>query len=141
MAKSIILAGPHIRVYVNNVLYKEVQSVSLRVSYNETPIFGIDAPYAQEIASVRTDVNGAITGLRVKNSGGLQAKNLRPLFQDLAAAPYVSIRIQDRDSEEDIVFIPNAKVSNESHTVSIKGSYKLSFEFTGQIALWALDRS
>lgn len=140
MAKSIVLTGAHIKLFINNTLYKEVQSITLNVSYNESPIFGIDALYPQEIASVKVDVNGSVNGLRVKNSGGLQGKNMRPLFLDLAAAPYISIRVQDRESQEDIIFIPNAKVNSENHTI-VKGTYKLNFTFTGQIPLWALDRS
>lgn len=141
MGVPLILTGAHIKLYINNKVYKEVQSISLNVDYGETEIYGIDAPYAQEIASTKITVRGNVSGLRVKYSGGLQAFNLRSLFTDSAANPYVSIRIQDRSTSEDIVFIPRAKVSKESHTIATKQTYKLSFEFVGQIPLFALDRS
>ena len=66
---------------------------------------------------------------------------MRPLFGDVAASPYISIRIQDRQTGEDILFIPNAKVSKEAHTIATKATYKLSFDFVGQIPLFALDRA
>jgi hypothetical protein len=141
MARSLVLTGAHIRLYVNNKLYKEVQSVGLNMDYGETEIYGIDSAYPQEIAPGKTMVRGSVNGIRIKYSGGLQAAALRPLFTDIAASPYVSIRIQDRQTGEDIVFIPNAKVTRENHMIATKSTYKLNFEFVGQIALFALDRA
>lgn len=136
-----VLTGAHIKLYVNNVLYKEVQSVQFSIDYGEQETYGIDSPYAQEIATTRIQVRGSVQGLRIKMSGGLQGKNMRPLFQDVAGNPYISIRIQDRQSGEDIVFIPNAKITRESHSIAVKQTYKLNFEFLGMIPLMALDRS
>lgn len=139
--RAITLLGSHVNVYINNKVYKVAQSVNLEVDYGEDGIFGIDSPWAQEIAGGRATVRGNIKGLRIKNSGGLQSDNMRPSFTDLAASPYISIRIQDRSTGEDIVLIMQAKISKESHSAITKGSYKLSFDFVGQIALFALDRS
>lgn len=141
MAQAMILTGANIKLYVNNQVYKEVQSVNFTVDYGETEIYGIDAPYPQEIATTKISVRGTVTGLRIKLSGGLQAKNLRPLFVDVLASPYISLRISDRYSGEDILFIPNAKVTRESHSIATKSTYKLNFDFVGQIPLFALDRS
>lgn len=141
MARSLVLTGAHIKLYVNNKLYKEVQAVNLSVDYGESEIYGIDVAYPQEIAPTKVMVRGSVNGIRIKYSGGLQAANLRPLFTDIGASPYVSIRIQDRQSGEDIVFIPNAKVTRENHSVATRGTYKLNFEFVGQIPLFALDRA
>lgn len=141
MAQSLVLTGANIKLYVNNKVYRNVQAVYLSVDYGETEIYGIDAAYAQEIASTKVTVRGSVQGIRVKLSGGLQADNLRPLFMDLAAAPYVSLRIQDRYSGEDIIFIQNAKVTRETHSIVTKSVYRLNFDFVGQIPLFALDRS
>ena len=141
MGIPLILTGAHIKVYINNKVYGPCQSIQFQVDYGETEIYGIDAPYAQEIATNRVTVRGSVSGLRVKMSGGLQGSNMRPLYVDLAASPYISIRITDRQSGEDILFIPNAKVSRESHNIATKATYKLSFDFVGQIPLFALDRS
>lgn len=138
---GLILTGAHIKVYINEKLYKEVQSVSFQIDYGEEPIFGIDAAYAQEIGTTRVNIRGKVSGLRVKQSGGLQGINARPLFTDIAASPYISIRIQDRQSKEDIAFFPRCKISNEQHAGAAKQTYKLSFDFVAQIPLMALDRS
>lgn len=136
-----ILTGAHIKLYINNILYKTVQAINLTIDYGETEIYGIDSPYPQEIATTRISVRGSVQGLRVKSSGGLQGANMRPLFQDVVGNPYISIRIQDRQSGEDIVFIPQCKVSRESHSAATKSTYKMNFEFVGMIPLMALDRS
>jgi hypothetical protein len=141
MAQSIVLAGPQIRVYVNGKLYKEVKSINVSIDYGEQEIYGIDSPYAQEIALSRLTIRGSVHGIRIKNSGGLQAKNMRPLFKDLAASPYISIRIQDLTSSEDIIFLPQAKVTRESHVAEAKRTYNLDFDFIAQVPLMALDRT
>jgi hypothetical protein len=141
MAQTRVLSGANIKLYINNKVYKEVQGVQFSVDYGESEIYGIDAGYPQEIASTKVVVRGTVNGIRLKLSGGLQASNMRPLFQDLAAAPYISIRITSRYDGEDILFIQNAKVTRESHTIATKSTYKVSFDFVGQIPLWALDRS
>lgn len=141
MSQPLTLVGAQIIVYINNQPYKVIQSITLEFDYGEEAIYGIDTPWAQEIAGNRATVRGSVKGLRIKNTGGLQGYNLRPLFTDLMASPYVSIRVQDRSTSEDIVLIQNAKISNESHTAMIKGSYKLNFDFIGQIPLFSLDRA
>jgi hypothetical protein len=137
----VVITGSHIILYINNQLYKEVENVTFTVDYGEEEIFGIDSVYAQEIAGGKITVSGSVNSLRLKLSGGLQAKNMRPLFTDVSAAPYISIRIQDRATQEDIIFIPNCKVSNESHTAPNRGVYRVSFNFKGMIPLFALDRT
>lgn len=139
--EPIVLTGAHIKVYINNQVYKVTQTVSLMVDYGEQPIYGIDAAQAQEIAPTRLVVSGSVQGLRVKNSGGLQASNIRSLFSDLLANPYVSIRIQDRSTGEDIVYIPQAKISQETHSIATKTTYKMNFNFIGLVPYFALDRS
>jgi len=141
MAQALILTGANVKIYINNKVYNVVQSISFSVDYGETEIYGIDTMYAQEIAPTKITVRGTIQGLRVKMSGGLQGVTMRPLFSDNAASPYISIRVTDRYSGEDIIFIPNAKVSRESHSVSTKSTYKLNFDFVGQIPQFALDRA
>ena len=55
-------------------------------------------------------------------------------------APYISIRVSDRRTGEDIIFIPYAKVKNEKLSVSAKGNAKVSFGFTGLQPQQPLDR-
>lgn len=137
------LTGADIKVYINNKVFPYIKSINLKIDYGEQEIKGIDSPFPQEIASAGLTIRGSVTGMRVKLSGGLQAANMRPLnlATDIAANPYISIRIQDRSTQEDIIFIPNAKVSAESHVIAVKSSYQLNFDFVGMVPQFALDRS
>lgn len=135
-----VLTGAHIKVYINNKLYKPVQNIMIDVDYGVVATKGIDAVYAQELATTSVTVKGRVAGLRLKNSGGIQAHNMRALFMDINASPYISIRIQDRQSGEDIIYIPQAMISKENHQIGTKGSYKLNFDFEGIVPLFALDR-
>ena len=137
------LTGADIKVYINNKVYPYIKSINVKIDYGEQENRGIDSPFAQEVASTFVTIRGSVTGMRVKLSGGLQAMNMRPLnlATDIAANPYISIRIQDRSTQEDILFIPNAKVSAESHVIAVKSSYQLNFDFVGTVPQFALDRS
>ena len=141
MALPVVITGAHIEIFWNNLQYKEVADISFTVDYGEEEIYGIDSPYAQEIAGGKITISGQVSGFRLKLSGGLQAKNLRPLFSDVSANPLVSLRVSDRATSEDIIFIPQCKISSESHTIPSKGTYKLNFSFKGMVPYFALDRS
>src|SRR5271168_2889314 len=106
MGLPVVITGAHINLYINNALYKEVESVSFTVDYGEYEQRGIDSPYPQEISGGDISVSGSVQGLRLKLSGGLQAKNIRSLFTNVSASPYISIRISDRATSEDIIYIP-----------------------------------
>jgi hypothetical protein len=142
MANSLIVAGGLVRLYVNNKVYSVTQSVSINQTTGEYEIFGINSPYPQELAGGgQISVKGSAKGVRVKQSGGLQGANLRPLFSDVAASSYVSLRLEDRSTGETIWSVPKAKVSNINESVATKGIYQVSFDFIGQILFWPLDLS
>lgn len=139
MSKTI--TGARVLVYINGDVYNECQSISLDIDYSESEIYGIDSVYVQEIAPGKVSVRGSINGLRTTLSGGLQAKNMRPLALNILTSPYISLRIVDRLTSEDIIFIPQCKVTREKHQTGAKQKYSLSFDFVGVVPLLALDRS
>lgn len=138
--QSIVITGAQVRLYINNRIYSVAQSVSLEVDTGEYEIYGINSPYPQELASGgQIKVRGSVKGVRVKNSGGIQGINARPLFSDAGASNYVSIRLEDRSTGETLWSIPKAKVTRSSDVAMIKSIYQLSFDFIGQIPFFPLD--
>jgi hypothetical protein len=127
-------------IWINNQKYNSAQSISFNVDYGESLLYGIDSQFAQEIVPGKVAISGNISGIRVRNSGGIQAISARSLIVDIISSPYISLRIQDRVTQEDILFIPRCKVTSESHSAAAKGTYKLSFSFLGILPEWALDR-
>lgn len=134
------ISGAQILIYLNEKKFVTSQAINFSVDTGEKYIYGIDSIFAQEIIPTKMSVTGNINGLRLRNSGGIQALAGKSLLVDILSAPYISIRITDRVTKEDILFIPRCKISNESHTVSAKGIYKINFAFMGLIPLFALDR-
>lgn len=138
---STVISGALIKIYLNGKLYSESQSAQWSTDFGEKPIYGVDTPFPQEIGSTRYSVSGSITGLRIKLSGGLQGNGaVRPTIEFLKS-PYVSIRIQDRSTREDLIYIPNAKIANQSWQVQAKGVLRLSFQFVGLVGFEPVDRT
>jgi hypothetical protein len=140
MASQRTIPGASIKIYINGIVYNEAQQLDYTIDYGEEPIYGIDSFFPQEIKITRISVQGTISGLRVKDSNGLQGYSIRTGVRDSVFAPYISIRIADRETGEDILFIPNAKVINERSSVSAKGVMKTTFSFTGLQPQQSLDR-
>lgn len=140
--QSIIVSSALCRLYINNKIYPVTQSVSISHDTGEYAIYGINSPYPQEIAGGGQDmVKGNATLVRTRNSGGVQAVNLRPLFSDIAASNYVSLRLEDRSTGETLWSVPKAKITNVKETAQAKGIYHITFDFVGQIMFWPLDLS
>lgn len=135
------IAGAQIIVYINEKKYNVAQSINFTVDYGEVEIYGIDSNWAQEIATTKCTVSGNINGIKIRNGGGIQAIAARSLIIDIISSPYISIRIQDRITQEDIIYIPRAKVSAESHSVAAKGIYKVNISFKGILPEFSLDRT
>ncbi len=135
-----VIAGAHIKLHINGEVYNEVQQLSYTIDYGEEPIYGIDSVFPQEIKITRVSIQGSVSGVRVANSNGLQGQSIRPKITDSIYAPYVSIRISDRRTGEEIMWIPYARVTNEKFDISAKGTAKLSFSFIGLQGQQPLDR-
>lgn len=141
MAAYQTISGATIKIFLGGVLYPEAQSVSYMIDYGEESIYGVDSGFPQEIRQTRVSVKGSVSGIRLKASGGIQSRNARTLIKDALHAPYISIQIKDRAGDEIILFVPQAKVTNESFSVSAKGVVSVSFNFSGIIPQGSNDIS
>lgn len=139
MSQSVVLKGSEIKVYISGKIYPEAKSISYTIDYGEDAIYGIDSPYPQEIATTRISVQGSISGVRVKYSGGLQAHEARAKINQILYASYTSLRIKDRYSDVDILWLPQMKVTSETFQVQAKGIATLSFTFKGIIPYNEID--
>lgn len=135
------ISGAHITLHINGKLYNEVQQLSYTIDYGEEPIYGIDSVFPQEIKITRVSIQGNVSGVRIAGSNGLQGQDIRPKITDSMFAPYISIRISDRRTGEQIMWIPYARVTNEQVNVSAKGNMQVSFSFLGLQGQQPLDRA
>jgi hypothetical protein len=134
------IAGAHVRLYINGELYNEVQALDWTIDYGEEPIYGIDSIFPQEIKTSRISTSGSIQGIRVKNTGGAHGANLRPQIFSSQNSPYISIRVQDKQTAEDLLFLPSAKITSERCSLTAKGTMKVSFSFIAVQPLQPMDR-
>jgi hypothetical protein len=141
MATYQTITGSVVKLFIGGVLYPEAQSISLSIDYGEEPVYGIDSAFPQEIKQTRVSVQGQVSGIRLRASGGIQSRNARTLIKESLQAPYVSIQIRDRSTDEILYFIPQAKVTSQSMSVGVKGTMQLSFGFKGIIPLETNDIS
>jgi hypothetical protein len=124
------VSGAHIIIYINSIPYNQAQQLDYTIDYGEEPIYGIDSIFPQEIKTTRVSIQGSISGIRILNEN-LQTNGIVPSIRDRVFAPYVSLRVFDRRTGEDIMFVPFAKITNEKASVSAKGNMKVSFNFSG----------
>jgi len=141
MSKSIVLRGADIKLYINGKLYKEVQQISYTINKGKTAIYGIDQVFPQEIPPTKVSVKGSVTGIRIRYSGGLQGRGITALIKDVLNEPYISLRITDRSTGEDILYVPSTTYDDESFNVVAKGIARVSFKFEGLVPFNPLDRS
>lgn len=139
MSQSVVLKGAEVKCYVSGKLYAEVQGIQYTIDYGETEIYGIDSQFPQEIAPGRISVQGSVSGLVIKNLGGLQAYDLRTKISEVLHGPYTSLRLKDRHSDKDLFWLPQMKVINEQVSIQAKGVVKVSFQFKGIIPYNPLD--
>ena len=140
MAQQRTIVGAHCRVFINGKVLNEVQKIDYAIDYGEESIYGIDSVFPQEIKVTRVSVAGSMSGIRIKNTNGLQGYDIRPQIFETQKAPYISIRVQDLHSGEDILWLPQAKISNERASVAAKGVLQVSFNFIGIQPQQPLDR-
>lgn len=139
MPQSIIMRGADIKLYLGGKLYTAVNSISYTIDYSEQEIYGIDSAFPQEIAVTRVSVQGSVGGFRIKSMGGLQGSNVTTKIQDILHSPYISLRIKDRHTDADILWIPQIKVTNEQMQIRAKGVVQVSFNFKGIMPFNELD--
>ena len=139
MPQSRVLKGADVRIYISGKDYNEAQSISWNIDYGEQPIYGIDSAFPQEIALTKMAVNGTISGIRIKLSGGLQGADIRTKINQILHHPYISLLVKDRHSDMELLWIPHMKVTNESMQITSKSVAQLTFNFTGILPYNSLD--
>ena len=134
------LQSAAIVVYLNGTVAPELTAINYQFDYGIKPIFSIDNPYPVELAQGAITVNGSVQGLRLSKTLGLmQDYNLRPLAGAVFNAQYCSIRIYNRRSKQNILFVPNAYITNQKVDINNRRIVTVDFNFTGLIGFEQAD--
>jgi hypothetical protein len=141
MSQSVTLRGADVKIYANGKLLPFIQSITYTIDYGETSIYGIDSVFPQSIEPTKISVKGTINGIKIKRTSGLQGYTLRPRITEALYNPYISLRVSDRQSNEDILIIQQCKIGSETVTIQSKTTVKINCTFTGIIPLLELDQN
>jgi hypothetical protein len=139
MAQSMVLAGSQVKVYIGGNIYSAVQSVSYVIDLGQEAIYGVDSYLPQEIRTTRVSVQGTIQAVYVGATGGPQGADARAKINEVLYQPYVALRIKDVKNGEDLLFLPQCMFSQESMSISAKGTVKVSLSFKGIIPYTGFD--
>jgi hypothetical protein len=133
------LKGADVIVWLGGKKYTKCQSINYTIDYQYEPIYGIDSAFAQEMAPIRLSITGTITGIETRASSGLQGSGIRPLLSQYISCPYIQLRIQDRQTKDDILIVNNIIVTSESGTYTAKDVASFTFSFKGIQPTFPLD--
>lgn len=131
--RSVVLKGAEVKIYIGGQLYPEAQSISYVIDFNKTPIYGIDSIYPQETPVSRVLVKGTVGGIVIKGLGSLQGFGIRSKILQELYSPYVSLRLKDRSSDVDFLWIPKCTISSQNIQIQSKSVARVSFTFIGDI--------
>jgi|WetSurMetagenome_2_1015567.scaffolds.fasta_scaffold35335_4 hypothetical protein len=135
-----VINGAEVVVYINNSIYGQATSIAINEETNDEAIYGIDSFYPQEIAPTRGATSGSISGFLVRDFKGLASLGITSLKTKPISGAYISLRIVDRLTRNDIAFIPKAKVTVTQTQFGAKGTVKLNFNFKAIMSLDPIDR-
>jgi len=133
MSTAVTLSGAQVRLIINGIEYGQAQSIQYTIDTADQEIYGIDSIFPQEIAPVRSQVYGTISGIKVE-SFDLQSMGVRDNNDTFLGSGYSTIKLVNRRTGKDIINIPMARISNEQFSVSAKGTAKVSFNFRAILA-------
>lgn len=139
MSRSVTLKGAEVKLYINGKSFPEVHSINYTIDYGDSEIYGIDSPFPQEIAPGKIAVQGTVSGVKIKGTGGLQGYEIRTKINEVLHSPYTSLKLHDRNTDESILWLPQMKVVSESVQIASKGTVRFSFTFKGIIPFNTLD--
>lgn len=136
-----VLTGSAVRVFLNERLIPGLQTIQWSKSYHESPIYGIDIPVPQEIASQKLSVQGSMSGVLVLDKENwYRAEDLIPKLEKMFDAPYSTLRVEKRRTKEDLVLFPYVKIDNIAISISAQNTIKWSCSFLAIYDLEKIDR-
>lgn len=125
-----VLTGSAVKVFLNERPIPGLQSIQWTKSYNEVPIYGIDIPVPQEIASQKITIRGSMSGVIViDKESWYRAEDIIPRLEKMFDTPYSTLRIEKRRTLEDLVVFPYVKIDNISISISAQNTIKWACNF------------
>ena len=125
--------GSGIKLLINGNLAAFATGINFTRSTNTKVIYEIDSPFAKEIMTTTYAVNGSLTGLRVRGSGGLDGAGIMNASTANAffTQKYCVIEIVDILSKVTMYTIDHVVFSEDSWNIQNRQLMTFSANFKG----------
>lgn len=131
--QQLLQHGAGVRLVVNGVIIGFATGLTFTRSTSSKFIYGIDSPYAVEIAKTAYSVQGTLTGLRIRDSGGLDGVGI--MDESNASAyfnsKYCVMEIVDRATNKNMFTIQKVIFDQDSWSIQAKQLVSFSANFKG----------
>jgi hypothetical protein len=131
--QQVIQTGAGVKLLINGIVVGFATGISFTRGINTKEIYGIDSPLPQEIIATTYSVRGTLTGLRVRDSGGLDGYGIMDI-SDLSRYfnfKYSTIEVVDRATSKTIYTIQKCVFDQDSWNIQARAPITFSANFKG----------
>lgn len=121
MAKSHLITGAKVLLYVNGEPYGKVMRFSFSIETPRKSFYTIDDPSPAELGQTTTRVSGSIGVYRIHADGGAEGSGFVAPIPDLTKERYFSIVLLERTTDTVIFRADNCMLLSQSWDVPIRG--------------------
>lgn len=135
MARSTLVVGAHLRVYVNGQPYGRTIEGEFSILTPQKELHVLDTFVPAELVQQAASVQGSIRVYKQHGDGGAQAAGIGPSLADLSLAKYFSILVLDRVTDTVVFRADRCSLEQERWGLPTRGYV------TGQFSFKALNYS
>lgn len=131
--QQILQTGAGVKLLINGSVVGFATGINFSRSQGIKVTYEIDNPFPVELAPTTYLVQGALTGLRLRDSGGLDGGKIMDIStpQKFFLQKYVSIEIVDRVSGKTLFTIQKAMFDQDSWTIAARQMIGFNATFKG----------
>lgn len=130
MARSQLVTGAKVILYINGNPYAMVTSFRWDSATPKRAIYGLDSATPYELAPGQTKITGSIGLVRLSGDGGLEGAGIVAPAPQAIREKYFTIQLVDRSTDTQLFAADKCSVLNQGWEVGAKGlmSGNMSFE-------------
>ena len=131
MPQPVLIAGNHVKCYINGVLLGLVVSTQWTIGSEYRECREIDSNIPKELAPGQYSIRGTFGILRARSSGGLEGAGLVATAENMLRQKLIVIELVDLITEETIFRAEGCQIVGQSWGLSPKQLVSGQFQFTG----------
>jgi len=131
--QQVIETGAGLRISINGIIVGFATGLNFSRSIGTKEIYVIDNPLPQEIMPTTYSVRGTMTGLRIRDSGGLDGYGIMDIstIQKYFDFKYATIEVVNRLSNKTIYTFQKVVFDTDSWNITARAPVTFSASFKG----------